>query len=87
MLTQDVLEEVRGLLAEGLLSQRDIALRVGISRTTVSAIAQGKRPGRQSPFETYDLPEPLGPPRRCPTCGGMVFMPCLLCHIRAMKRP
>ena len=62
------------------------ALRVGISRTSVSAIAEGKRPDRQSPFETHDLPEPVGPPRRCPTCGGMVLMPCLLCHIRAMKR-
>jgi hypothetical protein len=85
MLTQSVVEQVRDLLAEGLLSQRKIASRVGISRTTVGAIAQGKRPDCQSPFETYDLPEPVGPPRRCPTCGGLVFMPCLLCHIRAMK--
>jgi DNA-binding XRE family transcriptional regulator len=85
MLAHEVVEKVRYLLAEGSLSQRKIALRVGISRNTVHAIAQGKVRDRDAAWKAADPSLPLGPPRRCPTCGGMVFMPCLLCHIRAIK--
>jgi hypothetical protein len=75
------------LLAEGNLSQRKIARLTGISRGTVGAIAAGKRPDYPSSRRAAeDEPgEPAGPPRRCPGCGGMVYMPCRLCAARALK--
>ena len=57
---------------------------LGISRGTVNAISQGRRPDYsqlQTP-EAANFPFPQGVPRRCPGCGGMVQMPCLLCHVR-----
>ena len=24
----------------------------------------------------------MGPPRRCPNCGGLVYVPCRLCRVR-----
>ena len=86
MIAQAVVEEIRHLLDEGAISQRKIARRLGVSRGTVNAIAQGKRPdgmGRRD--EAEDFLAPVGLPRRCPGCGGMVLMPCLLCHVRAMR--
>jgi hypothetical protein len=86
MLAQAIVEQIRLLLREGTLSQRKIAKRLGVSRGTVNAIAQGKRtdyPG--GPDALGDFVPAAGPPRRCPSCGGMVFMPCLLCHVRSMR--
>jgi hypothetical protein len=87
MITPEAANEVRRLLIGGELSQRDIALRVGVSRGTVQAIASGRRPdyptGRLR--EPRDETVPSGPMRRCPTCGGMVQMPCLLCRVRRMR--
>jgi hypothetical protein len=86
VIAQAVVEEIRHLLDEGAISQRKIARHLGVSRGTVNAIAQGKRPdgmGRRD--EAEDFLSPVGPPRRCPGCGGMVLMPCLLCHVRAMR--
>jgi len=87
VIAQAVVLEIRHLLDEGAISQRKIARRLGVSRGTVNAIAQGKRPdglGRRDVSDDF-LP-PVGPPRRCPGCGGLVLMPCLLCHVRAMRR-
>ena len=87
MIAPTVASEIRSLLEEGELSQRKRARREGASRGTVGAIARGKRPGcsarRSAPAE--DLVMPTGPARRCPGCGAMVQMPCLACHIRAIK--
>ncbi len=86
MLDPSVVEEVRRLLAEGKLSQRKIAKHIGISRATVGAIASGKRPDyKPRPPSDDDLFRPTGPPRRCPGCGGMVHLPCRLCHVRELK--
>jgi transcriptional regulator with XRE-family HTH domain len=87
MIAPSVVQEVRSLLAEGNLSQRKIARLTGISRGTVGAIAAGKRPDYPSRRRAAEeeLPEPAGPPRRCPSCGGMVYMPCRLCQARALK--
>ena len=88
MIADAVVENVRHLLADGALSQRKIARRLGISRGTVNAISQGRRPDYsqlQTP-EAANFPFPQGVPRRCPGCGGMVQMPCLLCHVRALGR-
>lgn len=88
MLKPALVAEVRRLLAEGKLSQRAIARRLGVSRGSVHAIARGKRPDRQ-PAEPLEEIRWEGPPARCPGCGGMVFLPCRACTTRqaAARRP
>jgi hypothetical protein len=86
MVATTVVDQIRRMLQEGRLSQRRIASRIGVSRGTVNAIAQGKKPlarynGRH-PSENGFIP-PSGAPARCPGCGGRVQMPCLLCYIRS----
>lgn len=86
MLANTLVSEIRGLLADGGLSQRKIAQRAGVSRGTVNAIARGRRPDStvRGPQPPDDSIAPDGLPRRCPGCGGMVQMPCLLCYVRAI---
>lgn len=88
MLPLAVIEEIRRLLAEGQLSQRKIAARLGVSRATVGSIASGRRgiygnEPKSDPqvFSAYD-----NPPERCAGCGARVYKPCLLCQTRAYKR-
>lgn len=86
MIASTVIDEVRRLLNERKLSQRMIARRVGVSRGTVNAIWLGKRPERASPQADEEAPQfDAAPPQRCPGCGGMVQMPCLLCRIRELR--
>jgi len=86
MVSQGVVDQILRLLAEGQLSQRKIALSVGVSRGTIGAIAKGHRPRIRTTEERFADPNrPLGPPRRCPGCGGLVYMPCLLCRVRELK--
>ena len=82
MISDERITEVRHLLAEGKLSQRKIAIQTGVSRGTVSAVANGKRPDYKPkpPEDEFDLPP--GPKGRCGECGGMVYMPCRLCLTR-----
>lgn len=87
MIAPDVVQEVRRLLIEEHLSQRNVAIRTGVSRGTVHAIARGKRADCLPRAEAEEeMPSPMGPLRRCPTCGGKVQMPCLLCRLRQMQR-
>ena len=85
MIAPGVVDQVRRLLAEGELSQRKIAATAGISRGTVGAIAAGRRPDHDASAACRrgQLLPRSGPPRRCPGCGGMVYMPCRLCRLRA----
>jgi hypothetical protein len=85
MLAVSVVEQIEGLLREGRLSQRQIAQRLGVSRGSVAAIALGRHRRRPARSAGADFLFPSGVPRRCPGCGGMVQMPCLLCRIRAAK--
>lgn len=85
MLPPMTVMEVRRLLDEGALSQRNIARNLGISRGTVHAIAAGKRPERGPERGPAAFFSPAAIPRRCPTCGGLVQMPCLLCHVRRLR--
>ncbi len=85
MIAPEIVEEVRRLLAQSQHGQRRIARMLGISRGTVGAIATGKRPdheARRRKREAEGLPQPAGPPRRCPGCGGMVYLPCRACAVR-----
>lgn len=88
MLAPGLVAEVRRLLKENRLSQRTIARATGVSRGTVNAIARGFRPDyRPGPGPgPGEFVAPAGPPRRCPGCGGLVQMPCLVCYIRALGR-
>jgi len=87
MIAGAVVSEIRDLLAAGTLSQRKIAQLVGVSRGTVNAIARGRRPThaarRSQRADGFIMPH--GRPQRCPGCGGMVYMPCLLCYVRSVK--
>lgn len=85
MIAPEVVQEVRRRLTEGKLSQRKIAAITGVSRGTVGAIAAGRRPDYDSsaPGRQGQLLRRSGPPRRCPGCGAMVYMPCRLCRLRA----
>lgn len=84
MLSPAIVEEIRRLLAEGRLSQRRIAAATGVSRTTVSNIARGRRPDYPQRGCEDELGLACGPLARCPGCGGRVYMPCRLCHVRAV---
>jgi hypothetical protein len=84
MIAATVIEEIQRMLEKRQYSQRGIAQRLGVSRGTVNAVARGRRPmysPRRRPSENGFRP-PGGMPRRCPGCGGMVQMPCLLCYLR-----
>ena len=87
MLSLALVQEVRRLLDEGELSQRKIAKKLGVSRGTVGAIASGRRGlyGREPDEEDDSLCCIEVPPERCPSCGGMVYMPCVLCRAREYR--
>ncbi len=87
MISTAVIDEIQRLLGEGRLSQRKIARQIGVSRGTVNAIAMGKRidSARREGVSGDGFVPPRGRAKRCPGCGGMVKMPCLLCFIR--KQP
>ncbi|MBN1908694.1 MAG: helix-turn-helix domain-containing protein [Pirellulales bacterium] len=81
------IDEIRRLLAEGRLSQRKIAKLLGVSRDTVSSVACGRRkewrePDVPPPYEGA-VSTPVCPKTRCSLCGGMIYLPCRLCCIRA----
>ena len=82
MLAHETVEEVRRLLAQTPLSQRQIARLVHVSRGTVHAIARGKRRDRPDCLQCKMLPHPRGPLRRCRSCGARVRVPCLACSVR-----
>ena len=85
MIPPSVVAQVKRLLAQGRWSGRKIARMTGVSRGTVAAIAQGKRPDYDtSPGDGEPLEEPLGPLGRCPGCGGMAHAPCRLCRTRKL---
>jgi hypothetical protein len=83
MVTPAKVAEVRQLLAQGNISQRQIARQLRISRGTVGAIASGKRPDYS--VKLPELPQCLLPPVRCPGCGGYVHPPCRACRIRNIR--
>jgi len=84
MISPEIVQEIKRLLADGSYSGRQIARLVGVSRGTVAAIAQGKRPDYEALRAQREMgQQPLGPLERCPGCGGMVYMPCRLCRVRS----
>lgn len=85
MIANETINEVKRLLHDTALSNRKIAARMGVSRGFVDGVANGKITERKERKQEEDALEQTGPKQRCPTCGGMVFMPCRLCHVRLLK--
>jgi hypothetical protein len=83
MLALSLVQEIERLLQDGTLSQRKIAVRLGVGRGTVAAIASGRRGiyGREADDDLDPLVHHL-PPERCPECGFFVYMPCMVCRAR-----
>lgn len=80
MLSQHTVDEIVRLLAQGELSRRRIARKVGASRGIVDAIANNRR-GRHGRSEGRGAEMPAAP-QRCPSCGASVYMPCIACQAR-----
>ena len=85
-ITWELVQAVQQHLDEKNLSQRKIARLVGISRATVALIARGQYVPREPAVDEDDPLAPQGPAVRCASCGGLVYTPCRLCHIRALKQ-
>jgi hypothetical protein len=82
MLSPCVVQEVERLLAAGH-SRRQVSRLTGVSRVTVNQIAANRRPNYATPKESQLSSLRPKKPRRCATCGGLVYPPCKLCRIRA----
>ncbi len=79
MIAPNKAHRVLELLREGKLTQRSIADELGMSRSTVSSIATGRRAVQRS------ADEPRAEYVRCPGCGGKVLMPCRVCNVRSLN--
>ena len=77
MIATEAVAEIRRLLVEDRLGQREIARLTGVSRGSVGAIGSGRRPDYESqPDPPDDGPEePSGPPARCPGCARRYTCP------------
>ena len=87
MLPLATIEEIDRLLRDDQLSQRKIAKQLGVSRGTVAAVATGRRGmyGKEPEDETSRSLAPQSPPVRCPGCGFLIYMPCLVCSARTYR--
>jgi len=87
MIAPEIISQIQRLLDRGELSHRKIASQLGVSRGTVNSVANGSRARREArrspPVERFDPPH--GPPRRCPSCGRLVQMPCLACGLQKLS--
>ena len=86
MINKTTISAIRHLLREGKLSQRKIALRLGVSRKTVHNVEKESvhvEPKKEKEVFRY----PRGPHRRCCHCGAFVQLPCLACQLRDLQKP
>ncbi len=80
MLSKGMIKEIQRLSVEEGLSQRRVAKLLGVSRGTVATATLRHRLEPQSTDSSLNLTDCC--PRRCPGCGGRVYMPCRLCIAR-----
>jgi hypothetical protein len=83
MLSPVIIREIEQLLEEGQLTRRKIAIKVGVARSTVTAVAERIRQADDY-LQHAPTPKPLAKARRCPSCGATVRMPCKLCQTREL---
>jgi Helix-turn-helix domain len=87
MLPTSLVHEIDRLLKAGTLSHRKIALRLGVSRGTINAIANGRRGLHgKDPTDNRRAQTPSFAPTRCQDCGYRVYLPCLICSARQHKQ-
>jgi hypothetical protein len=86
MLSDSLVAEIRRLLDDGRLSQRAIARKLGVSRGSVDGIASGRRIVSERDADDETMRCKKRAPRRCCGCGGLVYLPCLLCRARAYRQ-
>ena len=86
MIAPEIIREIQRLLERGELSQRKIATKTGVSRGTVNSVANGSRADRDARRRQHSagFDPPHGLPRRCPSCGRLVQMPCLACRLQKL---
>lgn len=87
MLDKETRQTIKDLLAVGT-PHRDIASRVGISRSSIARVVQGKEPQKTGPKPKPKPDEswmPYGPYERCRGCGRMVQKPCLFCSCESLN--
>ena len=87
MLSEQKVKQVQSLLREARrrgvrVVYRRIAIQTGVSREMVTAIAKGTR----KVHEKSTTPPARGLIERCPHCGAMVEMPCLLCTLESKRK-
>lgn len=83
MIPPSTILEIQRLLKKKHYGRRKIAKRLRVSLGTVVAVATGVRQVKDyldHPLER----EPAKETRRCPSCGALVNMPCMLCQTREM---
>jgi hypothetical protein len=87
MLPLELISNVDALIREGDLSHREIARQLGVSRGTVSAIANRRRGiyGKDEK-DKYTPLAPSLPAVRCRECGNRVHPPCLICQVRGKRQ-
>jgi hypothetical protein len=86
MLPTSLVLEIDRLLKESSMSHRQIALRLNVSRGTISAIAKGHRGlYGKDPVDKRRSRTPSSAPTRCPACGYRVYLPCLVCISRKVQ--
>jgi transcriptional regulator with XRE-family HTH domain len=91
MIAPYLVERVRTFLLEGKVSFRKVARKTGLSRPSISRIAEGRRRDRflrtlDECRRSEDSLIPLVPPRRCPICGKLVYPPCRACKLEKFLR-
>jgi hypothetical protein len=77
-------KEIEKYLAEGRLSQRQIARLLRVSRSVVKAIADGRRRRRERILQKVVDESALK--SRCPSCGYHVPQPCVYCRALEYRR-
>ena len=86
MLSAGTIRWIKRLGRDGI-SRRAISRATGVARNTVAEILDLDRVAQELHDTLYDVEDPVftNPPRRCETCGAIVYMPCLACSLRAAR--
>lgn len=90
MLTPAQIEYIQHLLSSNEeMTYRAIAMRAGVSRRTVSQVANGRRRAdrlQDTAWSDSLAYEPAANIGRCPTCGSRVVLPCVACRAQRYRR-